>query len=179
MRQIALLFVLVFFYGTAFNQHYVTRNGVARFYSKTDLEDIAAENKQVLAILDPSSRSIAASILMRGFLFNKALMQEHFNENYVESDKYPKAVFEGVYTGPVDAGKNGTYNLSVNGKLTIHGVTREISLPAILEVINGVLKGKAEFQITPEDYKINIPSLVRDKISKKVDVFISFECKKQ
>src|SRR6187397_2493261 len=98
------LFTIIFIWTLApvFAQTYMTRNGNARFYSKTDLEDIAAENKQVMAIIDPATKSIAVSMLMKGFLFRKELMQDHFNENYVESDKYPKAVFEGKYTEPLD-----------------------------------------------------------------------------
>lgn len=179
MFRIAIILCLVCSCATAVSQRFATRNGIARFYSKTDLEDIAAENKQVMAVIDPATKSIAVSMLMKGFLFRKELMQDHFNENYVESDKFPKAVFEGNYTEPLDISLDGQTKLSVKGRLSLHGVSRNIELPAVVEMKDGVLYGKAEFQLVPEDFQIRIPDLVRDKISRKVDVFISFDLKKQ
>lgn len=179
MTKVILLLVVFGSYVTGVNEKYLTKNGIARFYSKTDMEDIRAENKQVLAIIDPTTNSVAVSMLMKGFLFPKALMQTHFNENYVESDRYPKATFEGTYADPVDVSRNGTYNVNVKGKLSLHGVTREISVPASIVVNEGILSGKTTFQLVPEDFKITIPSLVRDKIARKVDVEILFDCKKQ
>ena len=179
MIKLVLLLVMLGPYATGVNEKYITKNGIARFYSKTDLEDIRAENKQVLAIIDPASSSVAVSMLMKGFLFPKALMQTHFNENYIESDKYPKATFEGTYADPVDVSRNGTYNLNVKGRLSLHGVTREVSVPASIVVNEGILSGKTTFQLVPEDFNIEIPSLVRDKIARKVDVEILFDCKKQ
>lgn len=163
----------------AFSQQYMTRNGVARFYSRTDLEDIEAENKQVLAVIDPAGKRIAVSLLMKGFLFKKELMQDHFNENYAESDRYPKAVFEGGFMEALDPNYTGTLKLQVRGKLTLHGVTHEVDVPATLEIKDGQISGKSTFQVVPEDYGIRIPNLVRDKISRKVEVFIAFTCRKQ
>lgn len=179
MMKLVLLLVILGSYVTGVNEKYITKNGIARFYSKTDLEDIRAENKQVLAIIDPATSSVAVSMLMKGFLFPKALMQTHFNENYVESDRYPKATFEGTYADPVDVSRNGTYNVNVKGRLSLHGVTREISVPASIVVTDGIVSGKTTFQLVPEDFNIAIPSLVRDKIAQKVDVEILFDCKKQ
>src|ERR1700744_2382917 len=86
-----------------YSQLYSTRAGFIGFYSKTALEDIKGENNQVYAIVDASKKNIAFAALLKGFIFPKELMQEHFNENYVESDKYPKATFSGAYTGDVSA----------------------------------------------------------------------------
>src|SRR3569623_690738 len=90
---------------TGYSQLYSTRTGFIGFYSKTPLEDIKAENNQVYAIIDGGKKNIAFSLLLKGFIFQKELMQEHFNENYVESDKYPKANFSGAYTGDVPLNK--------------------------------------------------------------------------
>src|ERR1700710_2522045 len=90
----------------AFSQRYSTRNAFVGFYSKTSLEDIKAENNQVFAIIEPGTKKIAFSLLLKGFIFPKELMQEHFNENYVESDKFPKATFTGTYTDNVDLTKD-------------------------------------------------------------------------
>ncbi|ULQ53442.1 YceI family protein [Flavihumibacter fluvii] len=179
MLRMTLLIIMICSYATAFSQRYITRNGIARFYSRTDLEDIAAENKQVMAVLDPDSRLIAVSMLMKGFLFKKELMQDHFNENYVESDRFPKAIFEGTFAETIDISENAVTKLLFKGKLSLHGVSREVALPATVVVKNGIISGNAEFQLVPEDYQIRIPNLVRDKISRKVDVFISVDLKKQ
>lgn len=157
-------------------QLYTTRNGLIGFFSKTPLEDIKADNKQVYAVIDAGKKNIAFSLLMKGFLFERALQQEHFNENYVESDQYPKAGFTGMYTGDVNTRKDGSYPVVVKGNLTIHGVTKTIEAPATLEVKGGRLSGTAKFNISPEEYAIRIPSIVRDKIAKQVTIRIQIDC---
>src|ERR1700756_4628975 len=112
------------------SQLYSTRTGFIGFYSKTPLEDIKAENNQVYAIIDGGKRNIAFSLLVKGFIFAKELMQEHFNENYAESDKYPKANFTGAYTGDVTLNKDGTYKVTVKGNLNFHNLTKTIEVPA-------------------------------------------------
>jgi polyisoprenoid-binding protein YceI len=102
-------------------------------------------------------------------------MQEHFNENYVESGKYPKATFTGTYAGHVDAALNGTYNVVVKGQLTLHGVTRNLEVPATFQVQGGTLKGLARFSVAPHDYNIKIPALVKDKIARQIDVWVNVE----
>jgi hypothetical protein len=159
-----------------YSQQYMTRTGFIGFYSKTSLEDIKAENNQVYAIVDLGKKNIAFSLLMKGFIFRKELMQQHFNENYVESDKYPKGNFVGTYTGDVNPDKDGTYNIVVKGKLTLHNVTRDIEQPSVIEISKGKLLGRADFKIKPEDYNITIPSLVRDKIEPLITVHIQIDC---
>ena len=157
-------------------QKYMTRNGVITFYSKTPLEDIKATNNQAYAVIDAGNKNLAFTLLLKGFLFAKELMQQHFNEKYVESDKYPKASFTGSYTGDVDLAKDGTYNATVKGQLTLHGVTKPVEAPATMQVQNGKLIGKCDFKISPADYDISIPSLVKDKIAKQLDVSVLIDC---
>lgn len=179
MKQfpIALFLCLaVFRPAGAYCQLYSTRTGFIGFYSKTPLEDIRAENNQVYAIIDPGKKNVALAVLLKGFIFTKELMQEHFNENYVESDKYPKASFNGSYTGEVPTGKDGVYKVTVKGNLTLHNVTRPIEAEAVIEVRNGHLLGKTEFKVKPEDFNINIPSIVRDKIDKEMAVKVNIDC---
>jgi polyisoprenoid-binding protein YceI len=160
-------------------QKFFTRNGQARFFSHTEFEDIAAENKQVMATLDLSKQTISVAMLMKGFLFKKELMQEHFNENYVESDRFPKAIFEGSCIVPADLVNGSKSNLIMKGQLSLHGVSMPVELPVTLQMINEALMiGTADFQVLPEDYNIKIPALVRDKISKKITVQLQFELKK-
>jgi polyisoprenoid-binding protein YceI len=157
-------------------QLFMTRTGFIGFYSQTSLEDIKAENNQVYAVIDPAKKNIAFTLLMKGFVFERELMQEHFNENYAETDKFPKATFSGAYTGNIDITKDGVYNISVAGALTMHGVTKNIQLPATLEVKAGKLFGRTKFQVKPEDYNIIIPSIVRDKIAAMMDVNVNINC---
>ncbi len=157
-------------------QQYMTRTGFIGFYSKTSLEDIKAENNQVYAVIDAGKKNLAFSALLKGFIFRKELMQEHFNENYVESDKYPKASFVGTYTGDVDLNKDGVYHITVKGNLTLHNVTRPIEEPALIEISKGKLSGRSDFKLKPEDFNISIPSLVRDKIESQITVHVQIEC---
>jgi polyisoprenoid-binding protein YceI len=151
-------------------QNFITKTGFIGFYSKTSLEDIQGENNQVYAVLDPASHHLAFAVLLKGFIFPKELMQEHFNENYVESDKFPKATFSGTCSGDMDLSKDGVYQVVVKGDLNLHGVTRALETTGQLEVKNGKITGSSAFKIKPEDYQIMIPGIVREKIAKDIDV---------
>jgi polyisoprenoid-binding protein YceI len=153
----------------------MTKNGFIGFYSKTPLEDIRAENNQVYAVLDPASHHIAFAVLLKGFIFTKELMQTHFNENYVESDKYPKATFSGACSGDMDLNKEGTYQVVIKGDLNLHGVTRPIETTAQLEVKNGHIKGSSVFKLKPEDFNISIPAIVREKIASEMNVKVQID----
>ena len=173
MKKIIILFVFIAGIATGDAQLYTTRNAFVSFYSKAVMENITADNNQVYSIIDAGKKNIAFSLLMRSFIFKKQLMQDHFNENYVESDKYPKAFFSGTYTGDVILGRDGLYKIMVKGNLTLHNVTKAIELPATMEVKDGKLSGNAEFKIKPEDYNISIPSVVRDNIAKELTITVN------
>lgn len=155
-------------------QSWITRNGKITFDSKTQLEDIKAVNSQVFAAVDASKKTIAFTLLLKNFLFDKQLMQEHFNENYVESDKYPKSTFTGNITGNIGT-TPGIYKVQIDGKLTLHGVTKPVRMPAELELQQGKLIGRSSFKIKPSDYNIQIPSLVKDKILSEIPVQVNAE----
>jgi len=174
MKTFMLLALLPIFFCSAQAQTFTTRSGFAAFYSKTELEDIRAEHKQVYGVIDVTGKRLAFTLLVKGFLFRKQLMQEHFNENYVESDKYPKASFTGTYTG--EAIKQSLSKVQVKGVLTMHGVSKEIEIPATLDWNDNKISGKANFKVNPSDFNIKIPSLVRNKIAKQIDITILMEC---
>jgi len=169
-RIIIILFLAVCFSREGICQNYMTKTGFIGFYSKTPLEDIKAENNQVYAVLDPANHHIAFALLLKGFIFPKELMQEHFNENYVESDKYPKATFSGACSGDMDLAKEGTYQVVIKGTLSLHGVTQPLETTAQLEVKSGQILGTSSFRLKPEDFQIQIPGVVRDKIAKEINV---------
>jgi hypothetical protein len=176
MKKITIFLILIVNCYWAHSQQYMTRSGFIGFYGKTPLEDIRAENKQVYAIIDAGKKEMAITLLLKGFIFTKELMQEHFNENYVESDKYPKASFTGSYVVNVPPGSDSIYKVTIKGNMTLHNVTRPVEIPATLQIQQGKLTGQAEFKMKPEDYNISIPSLVRDKIAKEMNVVVKLDC---
>lgn len=176
MKTLIVTLLLLIGNCKVYSQTFITRNGYLGFFSKTPLEDIKAENRQVYAVIDADKKNLAFTCLVKGFLFVKELMQQHFNENYIESDKYPKANFIGAYTGDVNVGKDGTYPVQVKGQLTLHGVTQTIDVPATIEVKGNKLIGTSDFKLTPADFNIKIPALVREKIAKQIDVRVLVEC---
>ncbi len=164
--------LVICFSGAARCQYYTTKSGFVGFYSKTDFEDIQAENNQAYAMLDPANNRIALAVLMKGFIFPKELMQEHFNENYVESDKYPKATFTGHCSGDMDINREGIYQVVIKGEMNLHGVTQPVETTAQIEVKNDRILGTSAFRLKPEDFQIQIPGVVRDKIAKEINVRI-------
>jgi len=158
------------------NQFY-TRSGNATFFSSTPIEDIKAINNGAVCVLDVSSGAIEVSMLNKSFEFAKALMQEHFNENYMESNTYPKSSFKGKVTdiSAVNLKKTGVYPVNVKGDLTIHGVTKTVEVPGTIEVKGNSLKAETQFMVTPEDYGIKIPGVVRDNIAKEIEVSIALD----
>lgn len=156
-------------------QKYFTKTATVAFESKTPLENIAATNKSGTCVLDAATGNVEFAILIKGFQFEKSLMQEHFNENYLESSKYPKAVFKGKLEGvqAADLAKNGKYKAKANGQLTLHGVTKPHVAEVSLEVKDGKIVAVSNFSITVADYNIKIPSLVKDNIAKVVQVNVS------
>lgn len=155
-------------------EKYFTKTGKITFYSSTPMEDIEAHNKTTTSVIDTKTGKMEFAVLMKAFQFEKALMEEHFNENYVESSKFPKANFSGTITNLEDVNfeKDGTYKTMVKGNLTIHGVTKAIEVPGTITVKNGAIQAISTFNIAPEDYNIEIPNLVRDKIAKQIKVTV-------
>src|SRR3954452_16933806 len=176
MKNLMFLLLLIVICYSSYSQLYLTRTAYIGFFSKTPAEDIKAINNQVYAAIDAGKKEMAFSLLIKSFTFRKELMQEHFNENYVESDKYPKASFTGTYTGDVDLTKNGVYKVTVSGNLTFHNTTKAITAPATLEVKDTHLIGTAEFKSRPEYFNISIPSLIRGKIAQDITVNIIADC---
>ncbi|MFY9241404.1 MAG: YceI family protein [Polaribacter sp.] len=154
-------------------ERYLTRNGAINFFSKAPMEDITADNNQVLSIIDATKSQMAISILMKSFLFEKALMQEHFNENYVESDKFPKATFKGTILNFDDVNET-TSKKQVKGILTIHGVSKEITIEANMKRTVDTILVDGDFLVNLEDFEIEIPSVVAKNIAKNIKVTFNF-----
>ena len=142
------------------------------FISKAPMEDIEARNNTAVSIWDVSTGQIEFSLLIKGFEFKKALMQEHFNDDYMESDRYPKASFKGTLKGieQMSLQKDGVYQADIIGLLTIHGITKTISVAALITVKNNNISARSEFSVAVADYNIKIPSIVANNISKQIKV---------
>jgi hypothetical protein len=177
MKRIIFFFFFLNIVFAVNAQKYMTKNGFIGFYSHTPMEDIKGDNNQVAAVLDISTGEMVFQALIKSFHFDRALMEEHFNENYLESDKFPKSSFKGKITNlsSVDFSKTGIYNVTVEGDLTIHDVTNKISTKGTLEVVTGGINANSKFNIIPEDYKINIPGVVREKINKNLEVTVAMK----
>jgi hypothetical protein len=180
MKQIlVLLLIAILGSNTVQAQKYITKTGHIRFFSTTPVEDIEAHNRQVNSALDEKTGDFVFKVLMKSFQFEKALMQEHFNENYAESDKFPSASFNGkvVNIKEIDFSKNGIYPASIEGDLTIKGVTKKVSEKGTFEVKDGKVQGKSTFTILLADYDFKIPGAVASKISKtiQIDVDVNLE----
>ncbi len=146
------------------NTKWFTKNGHVDFFSHTPAEDIKAKNDNVISVLEAETGKIEFKLPVNSFVFERQLMQEHFNENYMESTKYPDSKFSGQISNPgaINYEKDGVYPISAKGKLTMHGVTNELDLTGTLTVKGKSVTIESKFSIVPEDYKITIPAAVKD-----------------
>jgi len=176
------IFFLLFFITISFfaQEKYYTKSGTIVFESSVvSFEEVKATNSKVTAILKEDG-TIAALALTKAFRFKIALMEEHFNENYIESNKFPKATFSGNITNfSVDKLSASDKEFIIIGKLTIRGVSKHIEVKSLIKKIKNVISIKSEFTVTPENFGIKIPKIVRNKIAKNVDVFFNFDLKQR
>ena len=175
MKKYSLLILSLCLASTVFAERFMTRTGKVTFFSSTPVENIEAVNNEMACAVDGSSGDLAFQVPVKSFKFEKALMQEHFNENYMESDKYPKAEFKGKIANmsAVNFSKDGRYDVTGTGKLTIHGVTRDVSAPATITVQGGTITAASKFKVRPADYGIKIPGVVSSKIAQEIEVSIN------
>ncbi len=174
------IFLLLLADVSAFAQsRFIDRQGSASFYSEAPIENIDAHSKEAMSIIDIKTGEIVASVAMKSFEFEKSLMQEHFNENYVESDKYPTASFKGKIADMtnIDLTKDGTYRMDVDGDMTIHGVTKPLQCKVEIKKAGQSLTATTSFPIQVADFDIDIPKVVFYNIAEVVDVKIAFSYK--
>ena len=172
MKHIAFILLAWLSY-QAGQDTYVCKNAKISIFSKAPLEDIDAASNKGTSVFNAATNEIAFSVPMRSLQFQKSLMQEHFNENYMESDKYPNASFKGQIQEKFDCSKNGIYVVNVNGVLDVHGVKQNRTIPGKITVNNGVVSITAEFNVQCKDHKIEIPKLVFEKIAETIRVKVA------
>lgn len=161
-------------------QPLIDRAGTASFFSEAPMENIEAVNKEALGAVDLEKGTLAVSMLMKKFHFEKSLMEEHFNENYLESEKYPKATFKGVIKdfANLDFTQEGSFEAVVEGEMEIHGVKRPLTTTVKFDASLDTLKVVTEFEISIADHDIDIPKLVILNIAEIVEVKAAFNFKR-
>lgn len=176
MKKSLLLFVAVFAAAVSVNaQIYKGTKTNVSFFSSTPLEDISAKDTVATMLLNAKSGDVIANISIKGFVFPNALMQEHFNENYMESDKFPMGSFKGKINETIDYTKDGTHAVTMTGTLTIHGVAKPRTFNGTLVVKGGTVTIDTKFAVALVDHNITVPSAVGAKIAEKIDVTVHSE----
>lgn len=170
-----ICFLFVSLFGSA-QTKMITKTGKIIFEASVpSFEEVKAKNENVTCILNPKNGEIAALALMKGFRFKIALMEEHFNENYVESDTYPKATFKGKIENFDFSKLTATSKeFTIKGKLELHGKTKEITTIAKIRKVNNGIEILSNFDVNTDDFDIEIPSVVSKKVSKKVNLNLNF-----
>jgi polyisoprenoid-binding protein YceI len=169
MKKVLLVLGLALLMIQVKAQVFSTSTGKVSFFSATPVEDIKAIDNHVLSVLNTKGE-LAILITNTQFEFDNKLMQEHFNEKYIESEKFPQSSFKGKINESIDFSKDGDYNVTVTGKLNIHGVEQERTIPGKVSIKNGSVQLYSEFKVKNADHKIEIPKLVIAKIAEAIDV---------
>lgn len=167
------LVVLALSASTSFSQVIVCKSGNISFFQETPVEDIDGRSTKLVSVIDTKTNIIAYKVEMTSFIFEKSLMQDHFNENYVESGKYPTTIFKGQINEKIDWTKDGTYPITATGMLTMHGVTKTITEKGTLNIRNGEVTIHNVFTIKFTDYGVEIPSLLIKQLSDTVEVNVN------
>ncbi len=178
MKTFLSTFVLLFIFCFSHAQDkYMTRTGHISFFSKAPLENIEAHNRQVTSILNTQSGEMVFSLLMKGFEFEKALMQEHFNESYAESAKFPKSTFKGsiVDFDKLDMSKNGVHKVKVKGDLEFHGVSKVYEVEGTIEKKDDLIIANSKFPINVKEHGVKIPAGKVNNIAEVVETTVELK----
>ena len=178
MNKTLLLIIFICFSRGVFAQElFSVSKGLVTFYSHAPIEDITAENKQPGSMINMTTRDIAVIIPIRNFKFAKELMQEHFNEKYMESEKYPMASFKGIITDDVDISKDNEAQVTAKGIISIHGVEKEMTLTGIMKRNGNSISLVSDFKIAIKDFNITVPKLLFENIAEVIDVHVALDYK--
>jgi hypothetical protein len=157
----------------AIQDSYACKNARISLYSSAPIEDIKAVSTAGASVYNASTDELDFSVPIRSFQFDKSLMQEHFNSDYMESDKFPRATFKGKVQEHVDATKDGTYPVKVSGALSVHGITQNRTIPGTISVKTGVISMTSEFIVKCTDHHIDIPQIVFHHIAESIQINVS------
>jgi polyisoprenoid-binding protein YceI len=170
------IIIILFAWMSVYNQGqdlYTCKNANISLFSSAPLEDIAANTSTGTSVYNATTGELVFSVNISSFRFKKSLMQEHFNSDYMESDKYPKATFKGKIQQPIDVTKNGSYPVTVSGELDVHGVKQTRIIPGTITINNGNITMASEFMVKCVDHRIDIPKLVFHNIAETIKMNVS------
>lgn len=171
-----LSFMILFVGLSAFSQKFYTKTGTTEFTaSVAAFEPVAAKNKSTSVLLKTDTGDIASLLFISAFRFKVALMEEHFNENYMDSETYPKATFKGTLADFQMSEISEQKGYPLSGVLTIRGVSKKINTTAQIQKIKESIHLQATFMVSPEDFKIDIPNIVRKKIAESIQITLDYE----
>lgn len=157
-----------------------TETGTIQFKSDAPLELIQAASNDMRGIIDTDRKAFAFSVEMKSFQgFNSPLQREHFNENYLETNKFPKATFSGKIIETIDWDKPGTYEVRSKGKLSVHGMEQERIIRGEIVIADGMIRLRSTFTVLLEEHQISIPKIMFQKISEEIQVVIEADLEKQ
>ena len=156
---------------------YMTNTGKVTFYSKAPLEDIEATSNKANCIVNTSNGEVLSIIAIRTFKFAKALMEEHFNEKYVESEKFPKSTFKGTINEAINWSRDTVANITATGVMDLHGVNKMITESGKLTIKNGVVTIDFVFNVALKDYNIEVPKVVTQSVAEVIKITGSFTYK--
>ncbi len=170
MKRIFFLIPVLAFSLNLRSQIYVGEKCKITFFSETKMENIDATNTVTKPVFNAKNGDFALKAQQTAFVFTSAFMQEHYNENYVESEKFPFATFAGKVNEAIDYSKNGTYPVTMTGKLNMHGVELPRTINGSITIKDGEITMDAKFDVKVADHKIKVPSLYIEKIAESVQV---------
>ncbi len=165
-----LLTILIIGFNLSAQKILIAKTTDVSFFSKTPIRDIEADNKGTASLINLDTKEIVVKIPVKSFIFPNKLMQEHFNENYLETEKFPFSTFKGKINEVIDISKDGKFPVSSNGKLNLHGVDRDILIKGTATVAAKKLTIDSVFEVALVDYKIDVPKLVFEEIAEKIKV---------
>ena len=161
-------------------EFFFTASGMIAFTSDAPLEIIKASSNKLRGLINVEDKSFSFRVAYRSFEgFNSGLQREHFNDKYMESEKYHEAIFNGEITDKIDFSKDGTYEINVTGKLNIHGIVKERIINSILIIGNGSIHIESKFNVLLDDHNIRIPKVVTQKIATEIFVEVKADLKKR
>jgi hypothetical protein len=174
MRQISIIILAwMSIVNQAGQDMYVCKNAKVSIFSSAPIEDIKANSASGASVYNPGTGELDFSVPIRSFQFEKSLMQEHFNSDYMESDKFPRATFKGKIQETVDISHDGTYAVNATGDLSVHGVVQKRTIAGNLIVRNGIITMTAEFMVKCADHHIEIPHIVFHHIAESIQIDVS------
>lgn len=177
-RKIVIILMAIMLMGglNVSAQQFACKGGKVHFFSKSPIEDIEAISKSAVCVINTITTKVVAKIPVKTFSFKDKLMEEHFNENYLETDIFPNASFDAVIVEKIDFTKDGEYDVTLKGVLDLHGVKQNREIKGKITVKNGqIVKAKADFIVKLADHKIKIPKAVMMNIAEEIKIDLDFD----